>query len=63
MYRFFRAPAVESAKKRSAAVLPSVGAVYKRSAAVAPSGSDWKVARPVNLSRILMLPIRRGAAQ
>ena len=30
MYRVLRAAAIDSAKKRSAAVLPSVGAVYRR---------------------------------
>jgi hypothetical protein len=40
MYSFLRAPAIESAKRRSPAVRASVGAVYRRPAAVAPFGSD-----------------------
>ena len=49
MYSVRRAAAIDSAKKRSAAVLPCVGVVYRSPAAVAASGMVSMVARPVNI--------------
>ncbi|MNC85106.1 hypothetical protein D3C83_06830 [compost metagenome] len=62
MYSVFRAPAIDSAKKRSAAVLPSVGDVYSRPAAVAPPGAGSMVARPVNMTPVASIHAAANAA-
>ena len=62
MYSVLRAAAIDSAKNRSAAVLPNVGAVYRRPAAVAPSGCASRVARPVNITPVASTHAAANAA-
>ena len=62
MYSVLRAPAIERAKKRSAAVLPSVGDVYSSPADVTPSSCGASVARPVNSTPVASTHAAANAA-